>query len=63
MSRNNPAKQYHSYEVMTQEDPETGDVIVPIPPQVLKELGWKEGDEMDIQLDSSGKVIIKKVDK
>lgn len=63
MPKNNPAKQYQSYEVMTQEDPDTGDMIVPIPPQVLKELGWKEGDEIDIQLDASGKIIIKKLDK
>jgi len=63
MTKGNPAKQYHSYEVITQEDPETGDIFVPIPPQVLKELGWKEGDEIDVQLDASGKVIVKKLEK
>lgn len=61
--KKNPAKQYDSYEVITQEDPETGDVIVPIPPQVLQELGWKEGDEIDIQLGDNGKIIIKKLTK
>jgi hypothetical protein len=61
--KKNPAKQYDSYEVITQEDPETGDVIVPIPPQVLQELGWKEGDEIDIQLDEKGKITLKKLSK
>lgn len=29
------------YEVITQEDPETGDLLLPIPPQLLEEMGWK----------------------
>ena len=31
------------YEVITQEDSETGDVILPIPLPLLKKLGWQEG--------------------
>jgi hypothetical protein len=61
MPKNNPAQQYHRYEVITQEDPETGDMIIPLPPQLLRELGWKEGDEIDFQLDDTGKIIIKKI--
>ena len=63
MARKNPAKQYHSYEVITHEDPKTGDLILPIPPQVLRDLGWKEGDEIDIQLDENGKIVMKKLSK
>lgn len=60
MAKKNPAQQYHSYEVKTHTDPATGDVIVPIPPQLLRDLGWKQGDEIDFQLNEQGKVIIRK---
>ena len=49
------------YEVMTHEDPETGDMLIPLPPQLLRELGWKEGDNIDFQIDENGKVIVKKI--
>jgi hypothetical protein len=61
MSKKNPAQQYQRYEVITQEDPETGDLLVPLPPQLLAEMGWKEGDELDFQIDDKGRVIIKKL--
>jgi hypothetical protein len=35
------------YEVITQEDPDTGDVLIPLPPILLQELGWKEGDTLE----------------
>jgi bifunctional DNA-binding transcriptional regulator/antitoxin component of YhaV-PrlF toxin-antitoxin module len=50
------------YEVITFED-DNGDVILPIPPQILKEMGWKEGDELDIGVDDNGKIYLKKVFK
>jgi hypothetical protein len=61
MPKQNPAKQYQRYEVITQEDPETGDLLIPMPPQLLAEMGWKEGDELDFQIDDQGKVIVKKL--
>ena len=61
MSKPNPAKQYQRYEVITQEDPETGDLLIPMPPQLLAEMGWKEGDQLDFQIDDKGKVIVKKL--
>ena len=48
------------YEVITQEDPETGDLIIPIPPQVLEDLGWKEGDQVAFEIAKDGKIYIKK---
>ena len=60
MSKKNPAQSYDSYEVITQEDPETGDMFIPIPPQLLTQLGWKEGDEIDFQIDENGRMVIKK---
>lgn len=50
-----------SYEVITQEDPETGDLIIPIPPAMLKSLDWKEGDNVQFDIDDLGRVIVRKV--
>jgi AbrB family looped-hinge helix DNA binding protein len=50
------------YEVITQEDPETGDLIIPIPIPVLKKMGWKEGDEVSIDVDEDGQLYLKKAD-
>lgn len=48
------------YEVITQEDKETGDVIIPLPLPLLEQLGWKEDDNINIEVDKSGKLILKK---
>lgn len=61
MAKKNPAHQDMRYEVITQEDPETGDLLIPFPPQLLAEMGWKEGDQLDFQLDDKGKIIVKKL--
>jgi hypothetical protein len=63
MSKNGPAQQYTSYEVITQEDPATGDLLIPLPPQLLKQLRLKEGDELDFSIDENGKIIVKKLSK
>ena len=55
-----PAKEYPRYEVITQEDPETGDIIVPIPEPILRQMGWKEGDEVDISIDDKGQIFLAK---
>jgi AbrB family looped-hinge helix DNA binding protein len=60
MAKNRPGENDVRYEVITQEDPETGDVILPIPEPILKQMGWKEGDELDISVDADGKLFIKK---
>lgn len=61
MSKKNPAQSYDSYEVITQEDPESGDMLIPIPPNLLKQLGWKEGDDVDFSIDDKGRIILKKL--
>lgn len=53
-----PNEQYR-YEVITHED-ENGDVILPLPLPLLKQLGWKEGDELSISLDDDGKIYLRK---
>lgn len=49
------------YEVITQEDPETGDLLLPIPPELLEQLGWKEGDDIDISVDDNGHYILQRL--
>ena len=61
MPKKNPAKAYDSYEVITQEDPETGDMLSPLPPQLLRDLGWKEGDDIDFTIDDKGRIVLKKI--
>jgi hypothetical protein len=60
MPKRNPTQQNLRYEVITQEDPESGDIIVPIPQPVLDSLGWKEGDEILLELGPDGTIYVKK---
>jgi hypothetical protein len=50
------------YEVITQEDPVTGDLMLPIPQVLLDRLGWKEGDNIDFGLDDNGHYILKRAE-
>ena len=59
----NPGKNLVRYEVITHEDPETGDLMLPIPQKLLDELGWKEGDEIEFAIDEKGKYILKRANK
>ena len=51
------------YEVITQEDPESGDLMVPLPPELLQQLGWVEGDTIDFSIDDKGRYVLKKISK
>lgn len=51
------------YEVITQEDPETGDLMIPIPDVVLKQLGWSEGDQIEFEVDDKGTIYLKNIKK
>lgn len=51
-------EKYFSYEVIAQED--SDNVLIPIPPQLLKELNWKEGEKIQITLDETGRFVFKK---
>lgn len=53
----NKKNQDTRWEVITQEDPETGDIIIPIPPVVLESLGWKEGDEIEFEVGKDNQTI------
>jgi bifunctional DNA-binding transcriptional regulator/antitoxin component of YhaV-PrlF toxin-antitoxin module len=41
---------------------DNGDAIVELPPELLEEMGWKEGDILDIS-EKNGNIIIKKIDE
>jgi len=51
------------YEVITQEDPISGDLIIPLPLPLLKNLGWKEGDDVEIDIGTDGNLYLKKASK
>ena len=48
-----------SYEVITQEC-DDGDVIIPLPEPLLKQLGWKEGDTINVTVGEDGKLYLSK---
>ena len=41
---------------------DNGDAILELPDELLNEMGWKEGDTLDIS-EKNGKIIIKKIDE
>ena len=57
-----PGQQQPRYEVITQED-ENGDLIIPLPLPLLKQLGWKDGDDVEIAVDDHGKLFLRKTSK
>lgn len=61
--KSKPGQNRVRYEVITQEDPETGDLILPIPQPLLDQLGWKEGDELEFSTDDKGTIFISKANK
>ena len=40
---------------------DNGDAIIELPDELLNEMGWKEGDTLDIS-EKDGKIIIKKIE-
>jgi bifunctional DNA-binding transcriptional regulator/antitoxin component of YhaV-PrlF toxin-antitoxin module len=59
---NTPGRDNTRYEIITQED-ESGDMIIPIPITVLEQLGWKEGDNVDIGVDENNQLFLRKTNK
>ena len=47
---------YTSYEVITQQDGNE-DLLIPIPPDLLKALDWKDGDSIEINVDDKGNYV------
>lgn len=59
MVKPGPGQEQKVYEVITQED-ENGDLLIPIPEEVLRSLGWKEGMEVEIDVDTNGNLYLKR---
>ncbi len=57
-----PGKEHPRYEVITQEG-DDGDLIIPLPLPLLKQLGWKDGDDITIDIDKNGNLYLKKAEK
>lgn len=60
MSKTKPTAPEFTFEVITQEDPDTGDLLLPLPPELLREMGWSEGTELDLDVDDQGRWVIQK---
>ena len=41
----------------------SGDLILPFPEDLLEKMGWKEGDELNLYVDVSGRLTIRKFPK
>lgn len=50
-----------SWTVFVEEDPETGDAILPFPPDLLEQAGWAEGDVLSWTDNKDGSCTLKKV--
>ena len=48
------------FEVVTNQT-KSGDVVMPIPPDLLKQLGWKEGDSLEFCANQDGGFILRKI--
>ena len=53
-------KRDNRFIVEVQEDVSTGDLVIPIPEQILNDMGWYEGTELDMVVEG-GEIIIREV--
>jgi len=50
-----------TWEITVEQDPETGELILPLPPELIELQGWKEGDELDWIDSGDGTYTLQKV--
>ncbi|MEY4331971.1 MAG: hypothetical protein RLZZ196_709 [Bacteroidota bacterium] len=50
-----------SYTLEVQEDPETGELILQFPEEMLKTLEWKEGDTLEWKENEDGSWLLSKL--
>ena len=51
----------YTTEVQQFTDDDSGDVYIELPPALLENIGWEEGDEVRFDTDRTGRITIKKV--
>jgi len=49
-----------NWTINVEEDSETGDLILPFPPDLLEAAGWKEGDTIVWKIQEDGSCILEK---
>jgi antitoxin component of MazEF toxin-antitoxin module len=52
-----------TYQVNLEEDPETGELILPLPEGLLEEMGWEEGDDLKWVVQENGSIVLSKVNE
>jgi hypothetical protein len=52
----------NKWTVTLEEDPETGDLIMPFPPELLAQVGWDYGDVLQWTEAEHGAFVLSKVD-
>lgn len=52
-----------SWTITVEEDPETGEIVLPLPEEMLKLQGWQEGDTLEWIDNNDGSWILQKVTK
>jgi bifunctional DNA-binding transcriptional regulator/antitoxin component of YhaV-PrlF toxin-antitoxin module len=45
------------YETKVLEICENGDAIIELPTELLEQMGWKEGDQLDFQIEDGGVIV------
>lgn len=53
----------NKYTIALEEDPETGDLLLPLTPEILKQVGWDFGDTILWEDMKNGSFILKKKEK
>jgi bifunctional DNA-binding transcriptional regulator/antitoxin component of YhaV-PrlF toxin-antitoxin module len=51
-----------SWKITLEEDPETGDLIMPLTDEILESAGWKEGDNLEWIDNKDGTWTLRKLD-
>ena len=49
-----------NWTVIVEEDPETGELLLPFSDEMLSSLGWKEGDTITWTVKTNGSIILSK---
>jgi hypothetical protein len=52
-----------SWTIVLDEDPETGDLIMPLSDEILESAGWKEGDTLEWIDNENGTWSLRKLDE
>lgn len=54
------SKEY-KYEDLFHDDPDSGETVLTIPPELLKEKGWDEGTKLKIEVGDMGTLILTEI--